>query len=492
MTTLLTPDKFQILKDCFGYSSFRGKQAEAIDSVVAGRDVLLLAPTGQGKSAAFQIPALMLDGVTVVVSPLIALMLDQVNSLTAKGIPATFINSSLGQVDYNERMEMIRAGEYKLVYVAPERFGNDKFMEMMSAVKVSLFAVDESHAISQWGFDFRPDYARLGPAAKKLGRPTIIAVTATATPHVRQDIIKQLDLQNVNLLVSGFERPNLTLGVEPVSGKETKLYRCIQEVRRFQTGIIYCATRKNVEIVSERLKANGIKHVAYHGGMKDEDRTKIQNKFMAGDAPVVVATNAFGMGIDRADLRFVMHYDIPGSVEAAYQELGRAGRDGLPSQCTMLYDASSVATQQFFIDGNNPSRDVVQATYNMVQRLCGSGSINMPVDQIADLLRREVKNGMAVGGALKLLERSKGIRRWYESGSRAYHTAVLQPVKTLDELKIDFPSLDAKRIRDYQRLNEVVTYAEEFRRCRQGFILDYFGEEFRKCGRCDICNRPTL
>ena len=475
-----------VLKAKFGHDGFRGRQSDVINSTLSGRDTLCVSPTASGKSLNFQLPSLMLDGITIVVSPLIALMKDQVDSLCAKGLPATFINSSLGQSEYNERMDMVRAGEFKLLYVAPERFGNERFMEMMAPVRVSLFAADECHCISKDGYDFRPDYLKLGPAAKKLGRPTIIALTATATPEIRKDVIKQLDLQNPNIFVSGFERPNLTLSVESAAGKETKLYRVLMEIKRFQRGIVYCATRKNVEMVTERLKANKISCLQYHGGMKDEDRTRLQGEFMSGKAPVAVATNAFGMGIDRGDLNFIIHFDIPGSVEAYYQEAGRCARNGQPGTCTLLYDTASVSTQRWFIDGNNPGRDIVQATYNLVQRLCGTGSINMPVDQIAEMVK-DVRNGMAVGAALKLLERSRGIRRWYEKGSRAYHTDVVHPIQPLDKLGIDFPALDAKRIRDYQRLNEVVSYAENFRKCRQGFILDYFGEDYRKCGRCDLC-----
>ena len=486
MTTLLAPDKFQILKDCFGYSSFRGKQAEAIDSVMAGRDTILIMPTSGGKSLVMQIPALMLDGVTIIVSPLIALMKDQVDALQAKGLPATFINSSLSQADYNERMDMIRAGEYKMVYVAPERFGNDGFMEMMAAVRVSLLAADELHCVSQMGHSFRPDYLRIGAAAKKLGRPTLLGLTATATPDVRKDCIKQLDMHDPKVFVDGFERPNLSLSVESVSGDETKFYRCIQEVKRHKTGIVYCSTRKNVELVAGRFKTNGIPHVAYHGGMKDEDRTAIQNKFMRGDAPVVVATNAFGMGIDRPDLRFVIHFDIPGSVESLFQEAGRAGRDGLPSSCTLLYDLKSVRTQRFFLEGQNPGRDIVESVYWTVQQLCQSGPINRTVEDIGEKTSG-VKNPMAVGGALTLLTKHGAVRRWYQKGSRAYWMDVIQPIRTMEQLKIDFGMLYAKYKRDEQRLNEVITYAEQYRQCRQGFILDYFGEEFRKCGRCDIC-----
>jgi ATP-dependent DNA helicase RecQ len=486
MITASTLDKHQILKQAFGYDSFRGKQAEAIDAVLAGHDCLTIFPTGSGKSLCFQIPALMLEGVTVVVSPLIALMLDQVNALQAKGIPATFINSSLSQADYSERMDMIRAGEYKLVYVAPERFSNEKFMEMMTPVKVSLFACDELHCISKDGHDFRPDYLKLGPAAKKLGRPRIIGLTATATPEVRRDCIKQLDLQNPKLFVDGFERPNLTFSVEPVSGEETKLSRVIQKAKKGKTGIVYCSTHKNVEMVYGRLKINGIKCLAYHGGMKDDDRTRVQNQFMQGDAPVVVATNAFGMGIDRSDLRFIIHFDIPGSVEALYQESGRGGRDGQPSDCLLLYDNKSVRTQEFFIAGANPTRDIIQSTYSTIQRLCSYGSIHMSVDTIAEYAK-QVRNPIAIGGALKILERQGAISRWYESGSRTYHTALLQPVRDLDDLGIDFSALDVKRMRDTERLNKVVQYAQEYRQCRQGYILGYFGETYRKCGRCDIC-----
>ena len=486
----LTLDKHSILKQKFGFDSFRGKQAEAIDSVMSGRDTVLIMPTSGGKSLVMQIPALMLDGVTIIVSPLIALMKDQVDALQAKGLPATFINSSLSQADYNERMDMIRAGEYKMVYVAPERFSNDVFMEQMAAVKVSLLASDEMHCVSQFGHNFRPDYLKIGTASKKLGRPIMLGLTATATPDVRRDCIKQLDMRDPQIFVDGFERPNLSLFVESVAGKEMKLYKILQEIKKNRTGIVYCSTRKNVEIVSERLKTNGIKHVGYHGGMKDDDRTAIQNKFMRGEAPVVVATNAFGMGIDRADLRFVIHYDIPGSVEAYYQEAGRAGRDGMPSNCTLIYDASSVRTQMFFVEGQNPTRDIVQSVYWTLQKLCQNGPINKPVSGeyrgIADDVK-DVHNPLAVGGALTILAKHGAIRRWFAKGSRAYWTDIVNPIREIDDLGINFGALHAKYLQDTQRLNEVKSYAEQWRQCRQGFILDYFGEEFRKCGRCDIC-----
>jgi len=486
MTTTIL-DKNQILKEKFGYDSFRGRQADVIDSVLSGKDTVCIAPTGAGKSLNFQVPSLMLDGLTIVVSPLIALMKDQVDTLVSKGLPSTFINSSLGQSDYSERLNMVIAGKFKILYVSPERFSNSSFMGAMSTVNVSLFAIDECHCVSQWGHDFRPDYLRLAKAINAFNRPPVIALTATATPEVREDVVKQLELREPNVFVSGFERENLTLGVEFSARKEMKFYRVMKDAKKWETGIIYCSTRRNVEALSRYFKSNKIKHVSYHGGMKEDDRNEIQNKFMSGNYPVVIATNAFGMGIDRSDLRFVTHLDIPGSVEAYYQEAGRAGRDGLLSHCRLLYDASSVATQQFFIDGANPTRDIVQKTYDKIIFLCGVGSINMTVEEISEELSGEVRNGMAVGGALKLLDRHKGIRRWYESGRRGYFTAVNYPIKKIEDFNIDFASLNAKRMRDYDRLDEVKAYAENYNQCRQGFILDYFGEKSRNCGRCDVC-----
>jgi ATP-dependent DNA helicase RecQ len=344
----LTPQA--VLERHFGFRKFLDGQEHVIRSVLAGDDILVVLPTGGGKSLCYQLPALLLDGITVVVSPLIALMKDQVDGLTARDIPATFINSSLNDSELDYRIMRMMRGEFRLVYIAPERFKSARFVSALSSLPIALFAIDEAHCISQWGHDFRPDYLRLKHALRAIGRPPVIALTATATPEVRADIITQLALvqsgrRPPNIFVTGFARHNLAVTVTRVQNNREKMERVLSAIRAGQNGIVYCATRKNVERRFRELRDLGIECVAYHGGMTDEQRTRAQTKFMSGTVPVAVATNAFGMGIDRSDLRFILHYDIPGSVEAYYQEAGRAGRDGEPAQCELLFNYAYIRTQ---------------------------------------------------------------------------------------------------------------------------------------------------
>ncbi|MEM7394431.1 MAG: ATP-dependent DNA helicase RecQ, partial [Verrucomicrobiota bacterium] len=316
------------LQKHFGFSTFLEGQDEAVSHVLNGTDTVVIMPTGSGKSLCYQLTSLLLDGITIVVSPLIALMKDQVDGLAQKKIPTTFINSTLSAHEMFERLDGIERGEYKLVYVAPERFRNQRFMNLLRSINVSLLAVDEAHCISQWGHDFRPDYLRIHLVVNELPHARVMALTATATPQVREDIATQLQLgQNgrpePQILVHGFSRPNLSLNVTRASSHQIKLDRIREVVEQHETGIIYCSTRKQTERVCKSLK--GLKQACgmYHGGMSDEDRKKVQDRFMDGRLSVVAATNAFGMGVDRADLRFVIHWDIPGSIEAYYQEVGR-------------------------------------------------------------------------------------------------------------------------------------------------------------------------
>jgi ATP-dependent DNA helicase RecQ len=483
-------DIHQLLQRHFGFREFLEGQEAVVQAILRGEDALVIMPTGGGKSLCYQLSALALEGITLVVSPLIALMKDQVDSLVEKKIPATFINSTLAPAEMDDRIARMARGEYRLVYVAPERFKSERFVRTIAPLSIALFAVDEAHCISQWGHDFRPDYLRLRRALKDLGHPQVAALTATATPEVREDIVAQLGLgqdgrRPPRVFVSGFARHNLTLGVSSVYGRDDKLSRIAEFIRQLRTGIIYCATRKNVEAVTSRLRGLRTSCVAYHAGMSDDQRTKAQEKFMQGQCDVAVATNAFGMGIDRADLRFVIHFDIPGSVEAYYQEAGRAGRDGEPARCELLFNYADVRTQEFFIEGSNPTREVIAGLHETLLRLCKKGPVEMPISEIAELVP-EAENEMAVGSALYLLERANFIQRDYVHGSRTYTTSLVKPARSLDELKIDYERLDTKRERDFAKLRRIIEYADH-RGCRHHFILQYFGEEPPE-GNCAVCD----
>jgi ATP-dependent DNA helicase RecQ len=482
----------QALLEHFGFREFLEGQEEVVRAAMAGQDALVVMPTGGGKSLCYQLPAMMLDGVTVVVSPLIALMKDQVDGLVEKGIPATFINSSLEESDFRERMAGLVRGDYRLVYIAPERFKSERFMQALAPLSVALFGVDEAHCISQWGHDFRPGYLRLRQVLQALGRPQVMALTATATPEVREDIVTQLGLgldgrETPAVFVSGFARHNLALAVTPVNSRQEKIDRIAVLVRQMKTGIVYCATRKGVETVAEALAGLKLRCTAYHAGMADDARREAQDAFMSGACDVVVATNAFGMGIDRPDVRFVVHFDVPGSIEAYYQEAGRAGRDGEPAHCELLFNYADVRTQRFFIDGANPTPETISAVYHALLRMCRNGPIEKSVDDIADRIP-SIENGMAVGTALHLLERGGFIEREYAQGSRTYTTGLVEPVKRLDELGIDYEKLRVKAERAQAKLQLMVRYTNPTE-CRHRFILSYFGdaEASEACGGCDVC-----
>jgi len=474
------------LKEHFGFSKFLDGQEEVISEIVSGRDGLVVMPTGGGKSLCFQIPALCFPGVTLVISPLIALMKDQVDALQARGIAATLINSTLSWPEQKERLDGMKRGDFKLVYVAPERFRAESFLRALEGVEISLFAIDEAHCLSQWGHDFRPDYMRLGKALEKIGRPQCVALTATATPVVREDIMKVLGLREPFERVSGFSRPNLSLGITAVDKAAQKDERIKAVISAHKTGIIYCATRKKVDLVSETLASWGVKCVSYHGGMGDAERVKAQEIFISKKVGIAVATNAFGMGIDRGDVRFVIHYEIPGSVEAYYQEAGRAGRDGEAAVCELLFNYADTRTQEFFIDGANPSAVVVRQIYQyLLNEADGNHEVFRTLEDIAE--HADVKNSMAVGSALTVLARGRFIERFDVKGKRMRGTRLLKPELLVRDMKLDEEAMEKKDARDREKLKAMVEMCFS-RTCRQQWILEYFGEaNAQTCGNCDVC-----
>ena len=351
-------DKLSVLQDYFGYTGFRDGQDQLIDAVLSGRDAFGIMPTGGGKSICYQVPAVLFSGLTFVISPLIALMRDQVLALKEAGIPAAYINSSLSSEQIRTVFANIRAGKYKIIYVAPERLGTESFLRLVNEVRIDFVAVDEAHCISQWGQDFRPSYLKIVDFVKTLRRrPVVAAFTATATEEVRRDVVRILEMRDPVCVVTGFDRPNLRYEVVQGGKKGGELLKLLRS-RNNQSGIIYCSTRKKVENVCEELCEHGIPATRYHAGLPEEERRRNQEDFVFDRKPVIVATNAFGMGIDKSNVRYVIHYNMPQSLEAYYQEAGRAGRDGASADCILLYAAGDVATARFLIEHGEENEEL--------------------------------------------------------------------------------------------------------------------------------------
>lgn len=361
-------NKFDILKQYFGHKTFRDGQENIIDNISSGRDALCIMPTGGGKSICYQIPALMSDGVAIVISPLISLMKDQVTSLNQNGIRSAYINSTLNPSQQSRAIYNAMNGEYKLIYVAPERLEAPAFLNLCNSIKISLIAVDEAHCVSQWGHDFRPSYLKIADFIKKLNiRPVVSAFTATATDAVKRDILNLLGLNNPFEITTGFDRKNLFFAVKHPQSKRKELLTIINE-HKDESGIIYCATRKNVEKISEFLNENGYRSLIYHAGLNAVVRNKNQEDFINDRCNLIVATNAFGMGIDKPDVRFVVHYNMPKNLENYYQEAGRAGRDGENSDCILLYSPGDVHTQKFFIEHNDDNTELTEEQREKIKK----------------------------------------------------------------------------------------------------------------------------
>ncbi|MCC6550309.1 MAG: ATP-dependent DNA helicase RecQ [Ignavibacteriaceae bacterium] len=473
----------EILKTYFGYDSFRGKQEEIIRRLTEQKqNALVLMPTGGGKSICYQIPALMFEGGTIVISPLIALMQDQVDALRKRNIRAAFINSTVSASDREKRLAQFVRGDLKLLYVTPERFRKAEFTQEIKKADISLLAVDEAHCISEWGHDFRPDYSRIAEFRELLGNPLTIALTATATPDVKTDIIKKLGLSSdlVRIYEEGIERPNLRLeALDVFDEKET-----FREIKRVLTdyqgsGIIYFALIKKLEEFSEKLRAAGFPHSVYHGKLEPHQRKRVQREFLSGSQKVILATNAFGMGIDKPDIRFVIHAEVPSSLESYYQEIGRAGRDGLPSLCLLLYNSEDLYTQMQFVQWANPDAEFYHRMYELI--LAKPGEVNsLGYEFVMEQMSHKNRFDFRVDTVLGMFDR-------YGVTAGSLEERNLEVVSELPPELDDEEYLKEKLLRDNKKLLAVVNYFKQGK-CRRTSVSEYFGFGTKKnCGNCDIC-----
>jgi ATP-dependent DNA helicase RecQ len=474
------------LRRKFGFRSLREGQEEVIRSIVEGKDTLVIMPTGAGKSLCYQLPGTALPGTTVVVSPLISLMKDQVDKLQELGIDAVQVNSTLTASEQSAVLEEIGQEKREFVFVTPERLAQPEFLETLRRNTIDVFVIDEAHCISQWGHDFRPDYLRLREAIEALGNPPVLALTATATTEVVDDILRQLGREEMEIIDTGIYRENLhfeVIACRDEEMKRTQLARLVGEIEG--TGIVYTSTIRDCEELTEHLESLGLRVARYHGRLGARERKTTQDRFMAGDVDAIIATNAFGMGIDKSDIRFVIHYNLPGSLESYYQEAGRAGRDGEPSRCVLLYLPEDRNTQIFFLNGRYPKREHFNEVYRALDRL---KAYQHPVtaqeihDRARDVALGKVRVVLATMKDLEMVDEP-------EPGSFRLRRTTL----SAEELEALAHRYEQKAEVDRDRLRRMVLYAQSAL-CRWKMIAEYFGVDLAepRCGHCDSCDHPVL
>lgn len=469
----------QVARETFGYDKLRPGQEKAIRAVLDGRDTLAVMPTGSGKSAIYQIAGVQIPGPTVVVSPLIALQRDQFEALDEQDVGGVaLVNSTLKQSERRETFENLLEGELEFLLLAPEQLSNPAVLEQIKSAKPSLFVVDEAHCVSEWGHDFRPDYLRLGTVIEELGHPTVLALTATASPPVREEIITRLGMRNPMLVVRGFDRPNIWLEVERYDEEIAKKRAFLDRLAKMpKPGIVYTATRQRSEEIAQDLQNRGIQALPYHAGMRAPEREQVQADFMEDAAEVIVATTAFGMGIDKANVRFVFHYDISDSIDSYYQEIGRAGRDGEPAQAVLFYRPEDLGIRRFFASSGQVDVDHLQQVATLVLHHQGPVSLH-DLREESELSQSKLTTALSRLEEVGVVEISPGGGE-VKTGERT--ETVVEGLLEAASVQQNHTNFDRSRI-------EMMRGYAELRDCRRRYLLNYFGEEIEApCGNCDNC-----